>query len=107
MDVRLIGLLILVGLFSCSESTDKLKDEEEPKHLSGVKFYDQRCTVCHGPDGKLGVSDAKDLSISTLAENQIEDIINHGKGAMPPFEHAFDSDSTLIELIEHIKTLRE
>jgi mono/diheme cytochrome c family protein len=107
MDVRLIGLLILVGLFSCSESTERLKDEVVRKHLSGVKFYDQRCTVCHGPDGKLGVSDAKDLSISTLTEKQIEDIIKNGKGSMPPFEHAIESDSTLIELVEHIKMLRE
>lgn len=107
MDVRLIGLLLLVCLFSCSESTEKLKDEVEPKHLSGVKFYEQRCTVCHGPDGKLGVSDAKDLSKSTLTEKQIEDIIKSGKGAMPPFEHAIESDSTLIELVEHIKTLIE
>ena len=107
MDVRMIGIILLVGLFSCSDRTEKLKDEVEPKHLSGVKFYDQRCTVCHGSDGKLGVSDAKNLSKSKFTEKQIEDIINHGKGAMPPFKNAFESDSTLIELVEHIKTLRE
>ena len=55
MDVRLIGIVLFFGLLACSESTEKLTEEKTRKHLSGVKFYQQRCDVCHGPDGKLGV----------------------------------------------------
>ena len=107
MDVKLIGFLLCLGLVGCSDSTDKLDKKEIPKHLSGFKFYQQRCDVCHGPDGRLGVSEAKDLSKSTITDKQIRKIINGGKGAMPPFEYAIESDSTLIELVGHIKSLRE
>jgi len=107
MDVRILIPLLVLGFSSCSESVEKFDKNDTNKHLSGVKFYEQRCVVCHGPDGKLGVSEAKDLSTSKLNNIEIEKIVNDGKGAMPPFKHTIESDSTLIELVEHIKTLRE
>jgi len=107
MDVRVICIILSLALFGCSQSVEKLNKEDTQEHQGGVKFYQQRCDVCHGPDGKLGVSEAKDLSKSTISESEVEQIVKNGKGAMPPFEHALESDSTLIELVEHIKSLRE
>ncbi len=106
MDVRVLFFLCL-GLVSCTDSVENGVLEDEKTHIEGGKFYEQRCSVCHGPDGKLGVSEAKDLSISTLSNNKIEEVIKDGKGAMPPFGHSIESDSTLIELIEYVKSLRE
>lgn len=107
MDVRFFLLFILLGVSGCSESIEQVNGTEALHHISGVKFYEQRCAICHGKDGKLGVSEAKDLSKSKLTNLQIEDVINKGKGAMPPFKQAIESDSTLIELVDYIKTLRE
>lgn len=107
MDVRLIGVILFLGLAGCSDPIEKIGEEVNSTYLNGAKFYQQRCDVCHGSDGRLGVSEAKDLSKSTLTDNQIEKIIKHGQGSMPPFEHAIESDSTLIQLVEHIKSLRE
>ena len=107
MDVRFLPLLLLFGFSGCSDSVEKTDGGETRKHINGAKFYEQRCAICHGDDGKLGVSEAKDLSKSKLTNLQIEDVINKGKGAMPPFKQAIESDSTLIELVDHIKTLRE
>lgn len=107
MDVRLLIPILLLGFFSCSESVEKFDNNDTPKHLSGTTFYEQRCAVCHGNDGKLGVSDAKDLSESDLSDEEVKNIINKGKNGMPPFEHTIESDSTLIELVEHIKLLRK
>lgn len=107
MDVRSLIPILLLGFFSCSESVEKFEKEDTPKHLSGSTYYEQRCAVCHGHDGKLGVSDAKDLSKSDLSDEGVKDIINKGKNGMPPFEHIIESDSTLIELVEHIKLLRK
>lgn len=107
MDVRLIGFILCLGLVGCSDSVENMDEKGTLTHVSGTKFYQQRCDVCHGPDGKLGVSEAKDLSKSTISDKQIEKIIKYGQGSMPPFEHAIESDSTLIELVEHIKSLRE
>lgn len=107
MDVKLIAIVVLFGFFSCSEPVEKMDNNASPQHQSGIKFYQQRCDVCHGADGKLGASDAKDLSKSSITEEQIKNIINRGQGAMPPFEHAIESDSTLIELVDHVKSLRK
>jgi mono/diheme cytochrome c family protein len=107
MDVRLIGVILFLGLAGCSDPIEKIGDEVNSTYLNGAKFYQQRCDVCHGPDGKLGVSEAKDLSISTITDKQIEKIIKRGQGSMPPLGYAIESDSTLIELVEHIKSLRE
>ncbi len=83
-------------------STDHSRD-----YLSGKKFYEQRCEICHGTDGKLGASSAKDLSKSALNSGEMEELIKNGKGAMPAFEHSIESDSTLYELIEHLTSLRK
>lgn len=107
MDVRILFPILFLGLFSCSESIKEMDNYDVTTHLSGVKFYEQRCAICHGTDGKLGLSDAKDLSKSNLSDKDVENIINDGKNGMPPFGHTIESDSTLIELIEHIKLLRE
>ena len=107
MDVKVIGLSLPLLLLSCDNSVEQFSTEDASSHLSGVKFYEQRCDVCHGSDGKLGVSDAKDLSSSKLSVEQIQKIVKEGKGAMPPFGYAIESDSTLYELIEHLTSLRE
>lgn len=107
MDVKLFIVLICFGLSSCSEPIEKLENDKTPKHIGGKKFYEQRCAICHGEDGKLGVSEAKDLSKSEMIDQQLKEIIKTGKGVMPPFGHTIESDSTLIELVEHIKTMRD
>lgn len=107
MDVKVIGLSLTLFLFSCDNSVEQFSTENTSGHLSGVKFYEQRCDVCHGPDGKRGVSEARDLSTSNLSIEQIEKVIKEGKGTMPPFGYAIESDSTLYELIEHLTSLRE
>ena len=86
---------------------EEFSTEDSSDYLSGTKFYEQRCEICHGADGKLGVSNATDLSTSALTTDQMEEIVKNGKGAMPAFGYAFENDSTLSELMEHITSLRK
>jgi mono/diheme cytochrome c family protein len=50
------------------------------------KLYTMKCSLCHGPDGRLMASLAPDLSTSTTSMKQREIIIKYGKGLMPPLK---------------------
>jgi mono/diheme cytochrome c family protein len=52
----------------------------------GAKIYKQYCVLCHGADGKLGINSAKDLSVSTLTEQERIVMVTEGKNAMTPFK---------------------
>ena len=69
----------MVIVFSCAEKKNNATS------VDGSKIYKQKCAICHGTDGKLGLNNSKDLTKSpmTLAERMA--IIKSGKGAMTPF----------------------
>ena len=68
---KLAFLAVLAGLLiaACGSSN------EEPTYVQpqnsgdadGKSVYMDTCNVCHGPDGKRGVSGASDLSVSTMS----------------------------------------
>ena len=77
--------LSLVFLFSCNNT----KKETIPvlEKIDGKDIFNNRCTSCHGMNGKLGFSGAKDLTKSLLTITQIEYQVTNGKGAMTPFKN--------------------
>jgi mono/diheme cytochrome c family protein len=62
---------------------------------------------CHGENGQLGNSGAKDLSTSLLSDEEIREILNEGKGAMPPILELMANPKHMDSVIQHIKTLRK
>lgn len=77
-------------LASCGE-TEKSEEQSKPISNEPISLEDARavytlnCASCHGPDGTLQASNAKDLSISKLNEGEVEKMIRKGndKGMMP------------------------
>lgn len=77
-------------LSSCGE-TDKPEESTKPISNEPISLEDARavytlnCASCHGPDGTLKASNAKDLSISKISDSEIEHMIRKGndKGMMP------------------------
>lgn len=103
-------LLPLYILFSCESGNTSEKSKEESDSVqipNGAELYVQHCTVCHGSDGKLGVSGAKDLTVSTLPDNEIIKMIETGKNAMPPMKEPLGSDDHVKAVAEYIKSLRK
>jgi mono/diheme cytochrome c family protein len=83
-----LSLLLITGSFGLGEAYHKKKgiaNEETTTTASndGKSLYAINCASCHGDDGKLGMSGAKDLSVSVLDLAGIKEIVMHGKGAMP------------------------
>ncbi|WP_186280131.1 c-type cytochrome [Fluviicola chungangensis] len=109
-----IGILLSVCLLStaCGE-TEKPEKISEPVSNEPISLEDARavytlnCASCHGPDGTLKASNAKDLSISTLDEKAIEKMIRKGndKGMMP-YEDML-STPEIKGLVKFVQNLRK
>lgn len=108
MVLKIIYILpILFLFFSCqtdSKKNDEIAYQTPAEH--GASLYTMHCAQCHGEDGKLGSSGAKDLSASKLSDDKILHIIKNGKGAMPPMKALLESDTNIQLVLDHIKAFR-
>jgi uncharacterized membrane protein SirB2 len=84
-----LSLLLITGSFGIAEVYSKRK--AVPKESSspiatndGKALYQNNCAICHGDDGKRGLSGSKDISITNMDMAGITAIIIKGEGAMPP-----------------------
>lgn len=62
---------------------------EQPKSSGPVDaqaIFIKRCATCHGSEGNLQMSGAKNITVSQLSADEIKNQIIHGKAGMPPFE---------------------
>jgi uncharacterized membrane protein SirB2 len=108
-----IALLMIIAAYGLGEVSKKKRIQGNDivtnsvtatKEDFGKAIYDAKCVNCHGADGTAGISGAKDLSQSTLSEDEIEHIVHNGKGMMPPTELA---DEQLHAVAEYVKTLKK
>lgn len=98
---------VLISCFSCSDASLEQSSSSTRYMTKGELLFEERCIVCHGSDGKLGVSGAKDLSKSTLSTEELVDVLNNGKNGMPAFSYLFDGNNDLDSVIIHLNTLRD
>ncbi|MBU3661127.1 MAG: cytochrome c [Flavobacteriales bacterium] len=99
------SILLLTACGNGSTKENEVIPNETPEE-KGESLYVLNCASCHGEDGKLGSSGAKDLSVSKLNDQQIEEIIRKGKNAMPAQEAVLETDENIKLVIEHVKTLK-
>jgi cytochrome c6 len=88
-----IFYLFFLLLGSCNI---KKVDENMPSIHTGKEIFEQRCISCHGFDGKLGLSGAKNLTTSSLPIEEVKFQITNGKGAMAPFKHLLSPEEISI-----------
>jgi len=102
----LLGCFVLLGA-----GTTHADDAAE----AGAALFRRSCAVCHGPDGRAATPAAKrlgarDLSMSTLTDDQVRTVIVEGmrgaRSAMPGFGTKF-SPEELDALVAHLRNLRE
>mgnify|MGYP000250252529 FL=1 len=104
--VQLFPLFLL--FFSCQTGSENTKEiSQQTPAEQGASLYTMHCAQCHGEDGKLGSSGAKDLSISKLSDQKIRQLITNGKGAMPPMKALLETDTNIQLVLSHIKALRK
>lgn len=99
-----ILLFFFFFLVSCNDSKKVDVSQFKPK-LDGKEIFSQRCVACHGSNGKLGFSGAKDLTVSKFTVPQIINQVTNGKGAMTPFKNILTTDE-IMEVANYCKTLQ-
>lgn len=103
----LISLMFLIYAYGISETKSPFMSDEKkkldttnvPVAQVGRKIYEEKCTLCHGADGKLGLSGAKDLTQSTLTHTEKVDLVMNGKNAMMSFKEQLTPEQ--VEAVVH------
>ena len=87
------------------EATNNIVNQNMATNMKRAKaIYNALCAECHGEDGKKGLFNAKDLTASSLTNEQQDDIITNGKGTMRAFKNDL-GEPEIESLVAYIKTL--
>jgi mono/diheme cytochrome c family protein len=78
--VVFFSLLFIWNLSSCGE------EAMASGPVDAQSIFIKRCATCHGSEGNLQLSGAKNITVSQLSADEIKNQIIHGKAGMPPFE---------------------
>lgn len=97
-----VGLLAsIVGFAACGTNAPG-----SGAATDGFTVYKANCMVCHGNDGKLGLSGAADLSTSTMTTAEMLEIVTNGKGGMMPYKELLAQKQREL-VVEYAQSLRE
>ena len=79
------SLLLITASYGLGEVGKKHREkgtEITADKVNGQEIYEAKCSVCHGNDGKAGLSGASDLSQTQMGADSIKFIIQNGRRAM-------------------------
>jgi cytochrome c6 len=102
--------ILFLGLIAqaCSSSPEINKqDSVDTSVVTGKNLYTLNCSSCHGADGKLGLSGAKDLTQSVLSDQQRIALITNGKNAMPSMKEVLGSTQNIQSVADYVKSLKK
>ncbi len=87
-----LSFFLIVVSFGLAHKAKDAKAGEKTVALSGKEIFEQKCTLCHGADGKLGQAGAKDLSVTQLPHAGIVEIVTNGKNTMAAYKEALSAE---------------
>ncbi len=87
-----LSFFLIVVSFSLAYKAKAAKAGDKIAANSGKEVFEQKCSLCHGNNGKLGLSGAKDLSVSQLEHSGIVEIITNGKNTMASYKASLTSE---------------
>jgi cytochrome c6 len=96
------GVLAAAGMFTQPAKSDD----------TSAATFKQKCSTCHGPDGKAGTPAAKAMKVRSFADpdvvkmtdEQLAEIIDKGQGKMPKYGGTMKPDE-IKAMVAHIRTL--
>ena len=101
-------LTIAGGMFlllACAAADGTSMEDDAPVSV-GASIFRSQCVMCHGRNGKLNMSGAKDLTKSILTKEEMNAIVTYGKGGMIGFRKTL-SKKQIGEVVDHVRTLHE
>lgn len=95
------AVLLAGALLSCGSVDSKTADIHP-----GKTVYKTYCVACHGPDGKLMLNEAPDLSVSKMTMEERLENIRKGGSMMPAFAEVL-SEEQIEAVAEYLDELKE
>ncbi|GAA4851263.1 SirB2 family protein [Algivirga pacifica] len=116
--LAVVSVILILGAYGMAEmlnsqvnakkATVEIEDEGSLTDVMlGKSVYVQtNCVACHGENGDKGAAGAKNLKVSELSNEEIENIIRKGKGLMSGYERTL-TDKQIDALKVYVKSLRD
>ena len=99
MKKLLVLSAFIIVVFSCADKSN------QKAIAQGKKVFKQNCVICHGIDGKLGMNDSKDLTLSVMKKDERISMVKNGKGTMTPFGKILSAED-IQAVVEYTFTLK-
>jgi len=87
-----LSFFLIIVSFSLAYKAKEMKTGSKTLAQTGKEIFEEKCSLCHGNDGKLGLSGAKNLAITTLNHQGIVEIITNGKNAMASYKNTLSAE---------------
>jgi cytochrome c6 len=101
-------LFLLLLMCACGPEIEPTGQASVELHVStGEELFLKNCVGCHGVNGKLGNSGAKNLALSRITDGQIRTILEEGKNAMPSMAFLMEQAAEMDSVIAYVKKLRK
>lgn len=113
-----LSLLLIIAAYGLAEVAKRNIPKQEiavavanpadtgyDKEVHGKAIFTSYCAACHGQDGKLGLAGAKNLTTSTLTDEEVMNIISNGKNAMSPYKKVLNAEE-IAAVAAYVKVFR-
>ena len=87
-----LSFFLIIVAFGIAQKAKNEKAGDKIIAINGKEIFEEKCTLCHGSDGKLGMSGAKDLSVTALDHQNIVAIITNGKNTMASYKAVLSTE---------------
>lgn len=81
-----LSFFLIIVAFGLAQKAKNEKAGDKIVAVNGKEIFEEKCTLCHGSNGKLGLSGAKDLSVTALDHQNIVTVITEGKNTMASYK---------------------
>ncbi|MBK8845940.1 MAG: SirB2 family protein [Bacteroidetes bacterium] len=111
-NLALLSLIFIVYAYGVSESKNLMFSSAKPDLPAGTDLkageiiFANQCVNCHGSDGKLGLSGAKDLTASARTHAEKVEIVTHGKNAMQAYDKMLSAEQ-IEAVVSYVETLNK
>lgn len=99
-------LSVLIVAFTCVLACGQKKSAQTVSGPDGAKIYKINCVLCHGEDGKLGLNESKDLTLTNMTLDERIALIKNGKNTMVGFGNLLKEEE-IRAVAEYTLTLRQ
>jgi mono/diheme cytochrome c family protein len=87
-----LSFFLIIVAFGLGEKMKSAKAGAKTVAVNGKEIFEDKCTLCHGSDGKLAANGAKDLSTTALTHADMVNVITNGKNTMASYKEVLSPE---------------